>query len=72
MCIRDSDTPYLAGDDYSIADIACYAWTLGAFTLLRQAAPAAWGDNPSIERWLTAIGEREAVQRGMAVPKLAA
>lgn len=65
---RLSETPYLAGDDYSIADIACYAWTLGAFTMLRQAAPAAWGERPAIERWLKTVGERPAVQRGMAVP----
>ena len=25
---------------------------------------------PSVNRWLTAVGEREAVKRGMAVPKV--
>jgi len=65
---RLAEAAYLAGDDYSIADIACYAWTLAASTMIRQAAPAAWGDNVNIERWLNAVGERPAVQRGMAVP----
>jgi GST-like protein len=65
---RLKDRPYLVGDAYSIADIACYAWTLGASTLLKQGAPGAWGDFPSIERWLAAVGERPAVKRGMAVP----
>jgi GSH-dependent disulfide-bond oxidoreductase len=65
---RLKESPYLAGDDYSIADIACYAWVLGASTMLRPVAPGIWGDNPSIERWLEVIGERPAVQRGMAVP----
>ena len=68
METRLKDNAYLAGADYSIADIACYAWTLGASTLLKQGAPAAWGDFPSIERWLQAVGDRPAVKRGMAVP----
>ena len=67
---RLAEVPYLAGEDYSIADIACYAWTFAAHGMIRQAAPAAWGDNPSIERWLKAVGERPAVQRGMAIPKV--
>ena len=62
--------PYLAGDDYTIADIACYSWTLAASTLLKQGAPAAWGDNPSIERWLKTVGERPAVIRGSAIPQV--
>lgn len=62
--------PYLAGADYSIADIACYPWVFAASTLLRQAAPGAWGDFPGIERWLAAVGERPAVKRGMAVPQV--
>jgi GST-like protein len=67
---RLSHFPYLAGEDYSIADIACYAWTLAASTMLKRAAPAAWGDNPAIEAWLATVGERPAVQRGMAIPKV--
>ena len=59
---------YLAGDVYSIADIASYAWTFAASTMIKQAAPAAWGDNPNIERWLKTVGERPAVVKGMAVP----
>jgi GST-like protein len=65
---RLAEGPYLAGDDYSIADIACYGWTLAASTGLRQAAPEAWGDNPNIDRWLKTLGERPAVQRGMVIP----
>lgn len=67
---RLAEAEYLAGDAYSIADIACYAWTLGASTLLRQAAPAIWGERPALERWLKAVGERPAVQRGMTIPKV--
>ena len=67
---RLKEVPYLAGDDYSIADIACYSWTLAASTLLKQGAPGAWGDNPSIERWLKTVGERPAVIRGSAIPQV--
>ena len=65
---RLKDHPYLAGADYSIADIACYAWTFAASTLLKQGAPGAWGDFPSIERWLKTVCDRPAVKRGRAVP----
>jgi GST-like protein len=60
--------PYLAGEHYSIADIAAYAWTLAASTLLKQGAPGAWGDFPAIEAWLKTVGDRPAVKRGMAIP----
>jgi GSH-dependent disulfide-bond oxidoreductase len=54
---------YLAGEDYSIADIATYPW----------AARHEWHqvkltDYPNVKRWYDAIGARPAVQRGMAVP----
>ncbi len=65
---RLKDHPYLAGADYSIADMACYAWVFAASTMLKQGAPGAWGDFPSIERWLKAVGDRPAVKRGMAIP----
>ena len=65
---RLAQSPYLAGDDYSIADIASYSWTHGAASALRQNAPHIWGERPSIERWLKAVGERPAVIKGSAVP----
>ncbi len=68
METRLAASAYLGGADYTIADIASYAWTLGASTLLRKAAPEIWGDLPAVERWLATLGERPAVQRGMAVP----
>jgi GST-like protein len=65
---RLADSPYLGGDDYSIADIACYSWTFAAANMLKKAAPDAYGDNPAIERWLHTLGERPAVKRGSAIP----
>jgi GST-like protein len=66
---RLGEVPYLAGEDYSIADIACYPWTFAARTFLKDALAAQWQDKPAITAWLDRVGARPAVQRGMAVPK---
>jgi GSH-dependent disulfide-bond oxidoreductase len=54
---------YIAGADYSIADIATYPW-IARFELhdLR------WGEVPHVKRWFDSVGSRPAVQRGMKVP----
>ena len=69
METRLREAPYLAGDDYSIADIACYAWTLAATTFLKDALGAELDGKDCIRGWLDRVGGRPAVQRGMAVPK---
>lgn len=61
--------PYLAGEAYSIADIASYAWTQAALETLEKIQP----DKPAlpaVRGWLKTVGERPAVARGMAVPKV--
>jgi len=58
---------YLAGD-YSIADIANYPWVSAAFPLLKQANPEGVGEGNNIQRWISSIGARLAVQKGMTVP----
>ncbi len=59
---RLQDSAYLAGDDYSIADIATWPW-------LRR--PERQGveveDYPALARWRAEIGERPAVKRGVEV-----
>src|SRR4051812_25143743 len=57
---------YLAGADYSIADIATFAWTIAADRVLEGL-----GDFPRVMRWLETLGARPAVERGMRVPELA-
>ncbi len=65
---RLSQAAFLAGDEYSIADIAAYPATAAAHSMLRQAIPEDARDLPATTRWLDRIGARPAVQRGMAVP----
>lgn len=65
-----SQHAYLAGADYSIADIACYGWTLAATSFLKEPLAESLKTKPNITRWLEAVGSRPAVQRGMAVPKV--
>ena len=65
---RLQEVPYLGGNAYSIADIACYAWTLAATTMLSGALAPTLSRVPAIKRWLAEVGARPAVQRGMQVP----
>ena len=67
---RLSAAPYLAGDEYSIADIASYPWALAATTTLAPALGEFVKEKPEFQRWLKSVGERPAVQRGMAIPKI--
>ena len=64
------EVQYLAGAEYSIADIACYPWTLAATTFLKDTLSDSLKTKPQIARWLNAVGDRPAVQRGMQVPQI--
>ncbi len=62
-----SSHEYLAGD-YSIADIANWCWVS-----THEWSEVSIDGLEHLQRWLTAVGERPAVQKGRAVPgKLAA
>ena len=67
---RLAEVPYLGGQEYSIADIACYPWTLSTTTLLAKPLEKSLATKPHITAWLKTIGERPAVQRGMEVPRV--
>ena len=67
---RLREAPYLAGDDYSIADIACYAWTLAAGSFLAEALQPVAAERAGVAGWLERVGARPAVQRGMVIPKV--
>ncbi|HKC42883.1 MAG TPA: glutathione binding-like protein [Burkholderiales bacterium] len=60
---RLGEAQYLAGGEYTIADVATYPWV----------ARHEWHKTdlnlfPNVKRWFDAIGARPPVQRGMAVP----
>ena len=67
---RLDESPYLAGPNYTIADIINYPWVLAGTTYLEPALGSILRDCPSVMRWLETVGAREAVKRGMAVPKV--
>jgi len=52
---------YLAGDDYSIADIITWPW---ACLIGRLIDESVWDTFPNLKRWVDEIGERPAVQAG--------
>ncbi|HMA57347.1 MAG TPA: glutathione binding-like protein [Pseudolabrys sp.] len=53
--------PYVAGNDYTIADIAAFPW-LRNFELLAIDP----GQYPTIKKWVGTIGGRDAVKRAYA------
>jgi GST-like protein len=56
------DRPYLAGDEYTIADMIAYPWTVNW-----QGQGQDIGEFKYFSRWFGEIGARPAVQRGLAV-----
>lgn len=54
---------YVAGT-YSIADIALYPWVAG----MRSFVPEIFAGLGQVPQWLSRVGDRPAVQRGMKVP----
>ncbi len=57
---------WLAGAEYSIADIATFPWTNSALRIPTIASLERW---PAIERWRAAMLARPAVARGLDRPK---
>ncbi len=65
---RLAEHTYLAGEEYTIADIACWPWVRNSHS---------FGFNmenyPNVQRWVALIAERPAVRRGLkALEKAAA
>ena len=56
------DRRYLCGDDYTIADMACYPWTVNIAGQGQDIAEFKY-----FKRWFDELSERPALQRGMAV-----
>lgn len=59
---RLADNRFLAGDFYSIADMAAWPWAS-----LWEGQQQTLDDKPNLARWLEEVGARPAVQKGRAV-----
>jgi GST-like protein len=59
-----SVSPYLAGPEYSIADMAAWPWAMLAGRLIDESL---WAKFPNLKRWVDAVGARPAVERGRKV-----
>ena len=53
---------FIAGADYTIADMACWGWAS-----LWEGQQQTLDDKPHLARWLDEVGARPAVQRGRAL-----
>jgi GST-like protein len=60
---RLAETPFLGGEEYSVADIAAYPWV---FRHPQQGIPLT--PLPHLSRWFETVGARPAVKRGMQIP----
>ncbi|MEQ8250607.1 MAG: glutathione S-transferase N-terminal domain-containing protein [Oceanibaculum nanhaiense] len=60
---RLGEVPYLAGQEYTIADVATYPWVARW-----EWHGIDWANYPNLKRWFDDVGARPAVQKGMAVP----
>ncbi|MBC8026076.1 MAG: glutathione-dependent disulfide-bond oxidoreductase [Steroidobacteraceae bacterium] len=69
---RLADRPYLAGDDYTIADIAIWPWygQLVLGTVYDAVEFLQTRDYKHLLRWAETIGARPAVQRGRKVNRI--
>jgi len=61
---RLGEKPYLAGESYSLADIATYPWTMPRQVEMHRIDLTEY---PNVARWNQDISQRPAVQRGIAV-----
>jgi GST-like protein len=58
---RLAHLPFLAGEEYTIADVATFPWGL-----YHVNHGLDWSEHPNLKRWCDVIGERPAVQRALA------
>jgi GSH-dependent disulfide-bond oxidoreductase len=65
MNTRLADAPYLAGDEYSIADIACFPWVFAHFW-----AGVKLDGLTHLLDWKARLEQRPAVLKGLSIPPL--
>lgn len=60
---------WLAGDDYSIADIATFPWVNNLYGFYGAGDLVGRGDFPAVDRALEVFMARPAVERGLKIPR---
>ncbi|WP_373009311.1 glutathione S-transferase C-terminal domain-containing protein, partial [Hyphomonas sp.] len=63
---RLADAPYLAGEEFSVADISVWPWVRATRAIELSPDPY-----PSTQRWFATIGERPAIASGTEVKNAA-
>lgn len=58
--------PYLAGTDYTIADMISWPWAMLLEKLIDEEV---WTKFPNLKRWVDTVGARPAVQKGRDVER---
>lgn len=58
----------MAGDTYTIADIAIFPWIRNMIVRYNAEALIGWGQYPEVSRVLSHWLQRPAVQRGLLIP----
>ena len=66
---RLSESPWVAGDDYTIADIAIFPWVRNLIGFYGAGELVGIGDYPHVTRTLETFLARPAVSRGLQIPK---
>jgi GST-like protein len=59
---------WIAGDEYTVADIATFPWVRNLVGFYGAADIVGFGDFPNVKRALDAFVARPAVQRGLTIP----
>ena len=59
---------WIAGTEYSIADIATFPWVRNLVGFYEAGDLVGFGDFPGVKRGLDAFLSRPAVKRGLAIP----
>lgn len=67
LVTRLADRTYIAGPDYSIADVASYPWVAEARVAMADSLGDAFASSPAVSEWLARVGDRAAVKKGMRI-----
>lgn len=61
------DHTYVAGNMYTIADMATYPWVAAAYEMMKEPLSEAIQRNKNVSRWLHVMEEKPGVKRGMNI-----